>query len=118
LGLVGLAALGVVAAVARMADGTAASQSPILLADVLNRLAVSDRWAVVQQLHDGIADAKQVAQCLQAAETAPDLTLRHVEVHLLAAICHLELAAGALGLDPLKRAPSCRSWQRWLWWWR
>jgi hypothetical protein len=85
-----------------------------LLADVLTQLAPPDRWAVLQHLQDGIADANQVAHDLRAAETRPGPTLRQVEVHLLAAICHLALAAGALGLAPPK-PPRPRPW--WARWW-
>jgi hypothetical protein len=100
-----------------MADEKAAQPTP-LLADVLNQLATRDRWALVQHLNDGIAHANQVADRLRAAEAAPPPTLRQVEVHLLAAICHLELAAGALGLDPLKSVRTRPWWARWRAWWR
>src|SRR4051794_29358829 len=91
-----------------MADEKATPSTP-LLADVLNQLATRDRWALVQHLNDGIAHANQVADRLRAAEASPPPpTLRQVEVHLLAAICPLDLVAGALGLArwyPLLPAP-------------
>ena len=99
-----------------MANGNAAGP-PQLLADALHRLATRDRWALVQHLNDGIAHANQVADYLRTAEHPPAPTLHQVEVHLLAAIGHLELAAGALGLDPVSRARPRPWWFRW-WPWR
>jgi hypothetical protein len=98
-----------------MVDENAARSTP-LLADVLNQLEARDRYAVVRHLNDGLAHAQIVVDRLRVAEAAPPPTLRPVEVHLLAAICHFELAAGALGLDPLRPPRTRPWWARWRWW--
>jgi hypothetical protein len=105
----------VVAAVAHMTAGHTAL-STFLLAEVLSQLEPGDRRAVVHHVDAGIAHANHVADHLRAAETPPGPTLRQVEVRLLAAICHLELAAGALGLDPLRLPRTRPWWARWAWW--
>jgi hypothetical protein len=98
-----------------MAEEHAALSTP-LLADVLNQLDAHDRSVVARHLKDGIAHAQIVVERLGIAETVPPPALRPVEVHLLAVICHFELAAGALGLDPLSPPRARLWWRRWLVW--
>src|SRR4051812_21662770 len=87
-----------------------------LLADVLNQLTAHDRLDLVQHLNDGMAHARIVEEQQRDERRSLSITLRQVEVHFLAAICHLELAAGALGLDPLKPPRTRPRWRRWAWW--
>ena len=88
------------------------------LADVLAALSAEDRRALLRHVEAGRDHALLVGERLQAPEASELFTLRQIEVHLLAAICHLELAAGALGCDPSTAAPRRSWWARWWPWWR
>src|SRR5262249_46867747 len=94
-----VAGLVVVAVVVRMADETAAPQSPALLADVLPLLAIRDRIALVQHLNDSLTHLHVVAEGVCGTAAPPPLTLRQVEAHLQKARQQLERATRILGLD-------------------
>jgi hypothetical protein len=97
-------------------DEYAAGQTPRLV-DVLAALSAEDRRALLRHVEAGRDHALLIGEWLQATEASEPLTRRQVEIHLLAAICHLELAAGTLGCDPGTAAPRRPWWLRWLWPW-
>ncbi len=98
-----------------MANDAADPQSP-LLADVMARPSYEDRVALLEHATAAAVHAQSVVERLRAAEGSESLTLRPVEIHLLAAICHLELAAGALGVGLEAAARPRPWWARWVWW--
>ena len=82
-----------------MADETGAPQNPPLLADVLPRLAIRDRIALLQHLHDTLTHVQVVAEGVCGTAAPPPLTLPQVEAHLQVAVRQLERAMRILGLD-------------------
>jgi hypothetical protein len=98
-----------------MADADQAPRTP-RLADVLARLNYDERVALLEHAIAAHHHAQVVVEQLRAADASEPPTLRQVEIHLLAAICHLELTAGALGVGPGMTAPSRPWWARLAWW--
>jgi hypothetical protein len=98
-----------------VADESLAPWNP-LLADVLARLDYEDRVALLEHAAAAVVHAQTVAERLRAAAASEPFTRRQVEIHLLAAICHLELAAGALGIGSAPAAPRRPWWRAWWPW--
>jgi hypothetical protein len=100
-----------------VADEYAARQTR-RLADVLAALSAEDRRAVLQHVEAGQFHARLAAAQLRAAAVSEVLTFGQVERHLLTAIGHLELAAGALGWVASPATPRRPWWAHWWLWGR